>query len=113
MLAVGGSSSWVDAKDPKYLEIWDMKTKEVVYVLDGHNDQVNSVAFSPNGQVLASGSNDGNVKLWDVNSGKEILTLSPQTNEESASMITSVAFSPDGQLLASGSKSGYVTIWRS
>lgn len=112
MLAVGGNSSWVDAKDPKYLEIWDMKTKDVIYVLDGHKDQVNSVAFSPNGQVLASGSNDGSVKLWDVNSGKEISTLYSQDNKDLTSEITSVAFSPDG-LLASGSMGGHVTIWRS
>jgi WD40 repeat protein len=120
MLAIGGDDNWVDGKyrnsdfvNAKFLQILDMKTKKVSYVLDGHSDQVNSVAFSLNGQVLASGSKDGNVKLWDVNSGKEILTLLPQINEKPPSEITSVAFSPDGQLLASSSMDGYVTIWRS
>jgi WD40 repeat protein len=122
MLAIGGEDNWADADwechnsdsvNAKFLQILDMKTNEVIYVLDGHSEQVNSVAFSPNGQVLATGSDDGNVKLWDVNSGKEILTLSSQDNKDLTSEITSVAFSSDGQLLASSSVDGYVTIWRS
>jgi len=111
-LAVGGDtvSDYVDAK---YVEIWDINEKKIIHVLDGHSDLVYSVAFSPDGQLLASGSKDGNVKLWNVKSGKETLPLPEQSNGDSRAEITSVAFSSDGKLLASSHMDGVVTIWRS
>ncbi|WP_373525838.1 WD40 repeat domain-containing protein [Nostoc sp.] len=89
-----------------------MSTKKVTHFLAGHNDQINSVAFSPDGQTLASGSQDGSVKLWDVKSGKELLTVSEQSDNGSLSKVTSVAFSLDGQTLVSSSEDGIVKIWR-
>jgi hypothetical protein len=62
--------------------------------LSGHTAGVNSVTFSPDGKLLASGSGDGTIKLWDVASGRELRTLSGSGM---------VAFSPDGKVLASGS----------
>jgi WD40 repeat protein len=64
----------------------------------GHNESVNSVAFSPHGKYLASGSRDNTVKLWSVESQKEITTL--QGHRDSVWCVT---FSPDGKYLASGS----------
>jgi WD40 repeat protein len=64
----------------------------------GHSSGVNSVAFSPDGKYLASGSQDNTVKLWSVESQKEITTLQCHNYT-----IFSVAFSPDGKYLASGS----------
>ena len=69
-----------------------------VRTLEGHRDSVNSAAFSPDGKLLASGSWDGTIKLWDVSTGMEVRTL-----EGHRSWVLSVAFSPDGKLLASGS----------
>lgn len=110
ILAVGGDGDWTEGK---HLEIWDVNSKKVIHFLVGHSDPVNSVAFSPNGQLLASGSKDGSVKLWNVNSGEEILTFSEKSKREISSEITSVAFSPDGRLLASSNVDGIVTIWQS
>jgi WD40 repeat protein len=68
--------------------------------LQGHNDQVFSMAFSPDGKTLASsGSSDGMIKLWDVATGNERATLKGHRG-----VVTSVAFSPDGKTLASGSR---------
>jgi WD40 repeat protein len=63
----------------------------------GHTAQVNSVAFSPDGKTLATGSWDWTVKLWDVASGQNTKTLSAQLMN-----VYSVAFSPDGKTLAAG-----------
>lgn len=63
-----------------------------------HPSTTQAVAFSPDGHLLASGSTDGTIKLWDVASGTLLHTLSGPTG-----LVTSVAFSPNGRILASGS----------
>ena len=69
-----------------------------------------SVAFSPDGKILASAGMDGwssgSTQLWDVASGKNTATL-----KEHTSYVQSVAFSPDGKTLASGSRDKTVKLW--
>ena len=72
----------------------------------GHAAWVTSVAFSPDGQLLASGGADGTTKLWAVQSREVLRTLSGPTAEGIA-----VAFSPDGKLLASACADGTVNMW--
>jgi WD40 repeat protein len=79
---------------------------ERVRTLEGHTGLVLSVAFSPDGQLLASGSWDDTVILWDVRTGERVRTLEGHTDD-----VNSVAFSPDGRLLASGSGDGTVILW--
>ncbi|MHC1592864.1 MAG: WD40 repeat domain-containing protein, partial [Methermicoccaceae archaeon] len=78
---------------------------ESVATLEGHSDTVRSVAFSPDGKLVASGSNDGTVKLWNVSTRGYVATL------EFNGPVLSVAFSPDGKLLASGSDDRTVKLW--
>jgi WD40 repeat protein len=66
-------------------------------VLWGYHGPVRSVAYAPGGKVLATGSEDGTVKLWDAAAGKERTTLTGHKGK-----VFAVAFSPDGKLLASG-----------
>ncbi|KAK6810480.1 hypothetical protein RU639_013746 [Aspergillus parasiticus] len=74
--------------------------------LEGHLDSVNSVAFSPDGRTLASGSLDRTIKLWDTTTGIERQTL-----EGHSGWVYSVAFSPDGRTLASGSADRTIKLW--
>jgi tetratricopeptide (TPR) repeat protein len=64
------------------------------------------VAFSPDGQRLASASEDKTVRIWDSATGKELLALKGH-----ADTVSSVAFSPDGQRLASGNQAGSIHLW--
>ena len=77
-----------------------------VTVLKGHTEAISSIAFSPDGQTLASGSLDDTIRLWDVNTGKHLRTLAEHWDN-----VTSVAFSPDGQTLASGSEDRTIKLW--
>jgi WD40 repeat protein len=74
--------------------------------LVGHKDCVISVVFSPNSTLLASGSCDSTVKIWDAKSGECLRTL-----EGHRDCVTSVDFSPNSILLASGSCDSTVKIW--
>ena len=88
-----------------------MATREEIAILEGHSELVWSVAFSPDGGILASGSDDGTIRFWDVATRKEIATIVEDPGEERYEGVISVAFSPDGKMLASGSRHGTVKLW--
>jgi WD40 repeat protein len=73
--------------------------------LEGHTNNVQSVVFSPDGQLVATGSSDGTIKLWQVSDGKLLQTIQGQAE------VLSVDFSPDGTVLAAGSKNGLIRLF--
>ncbi|MGB7084594.1 MAG: NB-ARC domain-containing protein, partial [Phormidesmis sp.] len=96
-------------------EIWlwqtDMSStsgdiKSHIATLQGHENWVCSVAFSPGGEHLMSGSADRTIKLWDVKTGECLQTLEGHSN-----WVMSVAFSPDGERLVSGSADRTIKLW--
>lgn len=82
------------------------KTAPKIVVQTGHAEFVRSVAFSPDGTLFASGSNDNTVKLWDVASRHELRTLAEHTDH-----VLDVRFSSDGLLLASLGYDKTLRIW--
>ncbi|WP_315789311.1 serine/threonine-protein kinase [Fischerella sp. JS2] len=102
-------------RDFPLIGIWNLKTGEFIYEIAGHFGLVNSIAFSPDSQILASGSNDATIKLWSVKTGKLIRTLNENAQEykfpENYQAILSVAFSPQGNIIASGSRDKIINLW--
>jgi WD40 repeat protein len=67
---------------------------------------VRAVAFSPDGQFLATGSTDSTARIWDVGAGGQLVTMQHE------GPVRAVAFSPDGQFLATGSQDRIVQLWQ-
>src|SRR5260370_15653300 len=71
-----------------------------------HGNQISSLAYSPDGKVLASAGYDNFLRLWDPVTGKELRKLGGSNNP-----LSSVAFSPDGKTIASGSYDNIMRFW--
>jgi WD40 repeat protein/serine/threonine protein kinase len=78
----------------------------LLFSLKGHTSQVYSVAFSADGKRIVSGSGDNTVKVWDADTGTEMLTLKGHK-----AGVYSVAFSPDGKRILSGSDDWMLKVW--
>jgi WD40 repeat protein/DNA-binding SARP family transcriptional activator len=88
------------------LTLWDLSEGAEVRRFEGHLGWVNSVAFSPDGEAVLSGSADKTVVLWDVSTGEIIRRFEGHT-----AAVNSVAFSPDGQAVLSGSADTTLILW--
>jgi len=86
--------------------IFDALTGSQTAVLSGHTKYVRSLAFSLDGTLLVSGSDDNTIKLWDVQTGGAIKTFSHHTN-----LVLSVSISADNIMIASGSQDKTIRLW--
>jgi WD40 repeat protein len=92
------------------IRLWDAAKGEIIRRLMGMAAGWPSLALSPDGETLAAGSDDGVVRLWDVNSGAERPALAVPLRDGEIKRVFSVAFSPDGRSLAVGYGEGDPTI---
>ncbi len=92
------------------VRIWDLDTQKLIKTLSTKTlsvkGSIRAIAYSPDGETLACGTNDKTVVLWNISKWEKRGVLKGHTNG-----ISSVAFSPDGQTLASGSWDGTIQLW--
>lgn len=90
----------------KTLYLYSVKDKNLIETFSGHNDVINSIAFSPDALWVVTGSSDHTIKIWDLNNKILDRTLKGHIN-----IVTSICISPDGKWLISGSKDKNVKVW--
>ncbi len=88
------------------IRIADIATGQLKSSLIGHTAGISTVDWNSDGSKIASGSNDGNVRVWNASSGAQLLSLSAHTG-----YVTSVAWNPDNRLLATTGVDGKLRIW--
>jgi WD40 repeat protein len=88
-------------------EVWDTHSGKRLITLQGHTDLITCIAFSPDNQLIATGSEDQTVKIWNATTGNLVQTL--QSTGWAVNVLT---FSPDGKTLAAGVGNGKVEIWQ-
>ncbi|WP_199248326.1 serine/threonine-protein kinase [[Phormidium] sp. ETS-05] len=82
-------------------------TYRPLHSFQAHTGTVRALAINPDGKLLATGSDDNTIKLWEIDSGKQLLTLASHSN-----WVTSLAFHPDGKRLVSGSYDTTIKLWQ-
>ena len=85
--------------------LWKVSDQSIMTLL-GHESWIYSLAFSPDGTRIVSGSTDNTIKIWDAESGNELRTLKGHEG-----WVGAVAFSPDGKRIVSGSQDNTIKIW--
>ena len=88
------------------IRIWDLENDVVIQKFTAHKDTVKSMAFSPDGRILATTGSDRMVRIWDVESGRQIRTFHGRGD-----VIHVMAFSPCGRTIAFAAANGSIQIW--
>ena len=92
MLLTNPNSEWADNQFTVHL--WGVPYEKSHVTLKGHTKKINVLTFTPNGKMIASGSDDGTIRLWDTGTGTQLLSIP-------TSKTNALAFSEDGKILAS------------
>ncbi len=90
------------------VSLWDVGTGQLANTFTAHEDSVNTVQFSPDGKIIATGGQDYTVRLWNSKTGQLLNTL----DHQDINSLTTLQFSPDGKIIATGGiSSREVYLW--
>lgn len=106
-LATGGDNKVAAGTDNGSVFLWDARTRQVIHSWPGKGSPITSMAFSSDGNILAVGSADSTIRLWDVKSERSINDL----RLPGRSKVASIAISPDGKSFVSGQENGAIILW--
>lgn len=96
------------------VRLWDLRiASRAVRTYHGHEGDINSVKFFPDGQRFGTGSDDGTCRLFDMRTGHQLQVYNrePDRNDNELPIVTSVAFSISGRLLFAGYSNGDCYVW--
>ncbi len=85
-------------------EVWEDPRRQKHIILKGHTKRINALASTHNGHRIASGSDDGTIRMWDASTGTQMLSLT-------AKNTNTLVFSMDGKILASANSSPQIQLW--
>lgn len=86
-------------------KVWDIGARTIKHQFTGHDQDIYSLDFARNGRLIASGSGDRTVRLWDIETNQQVLQLLIDDG------VTTVAISPDNRYVAAGSLDKSVRVW--
>lgn len=89
------------------VHFWDANTGEYKMALTGQTEYIVKIVYCPDSETIATGSIDGSIRLWDINSGQLVKTLINGHYES----LTTICYSPDGSTIATGGSDHSVRLW--
>jgi WD40 repeat protein len=105
-IAFGGDGKLLAVACDQTIRLWDLTDNRECGCFQGHRDAVRSLAFTPDGRTLATGSRDRTLRLWDIASGLERVSLSGWSG-----WVDHVAFSADGRRMVAADDGGTIRVW--
>lgn len=101
----------LSTSDDNTAQVCDVATGKRLYVFRGHKDWVRSGAWSPDGNYIATASDDGSIRFWEVGNHAEPDAIAVLNDIHGGTYVTAVAFSPNGKYLISGGCDNNLIIW--